>query len=268
MSILLSIVTPTLNAAHTLSGCIQSVRKESGADIEIEHIVVDGGSEDNTLSVAKEGKCRIVADDDKGIFDAIDRGTKAASGNIVGFLGADDRLLPGAGLALSSWYAQRKSPWVTAPVLWVDGDGRSLGLVRPPPLWMPVEMYASLGWNCIWHMSSYFTGSFYQSVGGFDSSYAYCGDYDFFARALRLHRPDYLSRALACFTRHGANASMSADSRRTQENERVANVYGPTNPYVLYFYRQTLRCWINIRNPTWAVTKVIGRNSILAESTR
>jgi glycosyltransferase involved in cell wall biosynthesis len=86
-----SIITVCLNSVHTIDDTIKSVLSQSFKDIE--HIVVDGGSNDGTLNILSRYKgkiSRIISEPDKGIYDAMNKGIKAATGDIIGILNSDD----------------------------------------------------------------------------------------------------------------------------------------------------------------------------------
>ena len=258
MQLTISIVTPTLNAGAFLSGCLEAIRYQDKNTVIAEHIIVDGGSTDDTVNLARKSGCTVIEGKDNGIFDAINKGNYLAKGDLIGFLGADDRLLPGAFSALQAWYATRRADWVTAPVLWTGSSGESLGTIRPPPSALPVTMYAALGWSCIAHMSTYVTPGFFRAVGGFDVSFRVAGDYDFFARALQKERPDVLRTALATFARHGANASM-VDPLLRREIAVIASRYASASRFRRETDRLLLKLWLNLANPDWARMKALGR---------
>ena len=88
---LISIITVTLNAEKTLERTIKSVLQQSYKNFEL--IVIDGGSNDKTLNIIKKYNKKIsywVSENDKGIYDAMNKGIKKSSGNIIGILNADD----------------------------------------------------------------------------------------------------------------------------------------------------------------------------------
>ncbi|MCK9204796.1 MAG: glycosyltransferase [Bacteroidales bacterium] len=87
----ISIITITLNSAQTITDCIASVNNQTYKDIE--HIIVDGGSEDNTVKLIRSLPNRVknlVSEPDKGIYDAMNKGILRAAGDIIGILNSDD----------------------------------------------------------------------------------------------------------------------------------------------------------------------------------
>lgn len=90
----ISIVTATWNSGATLRHTMQSVLSQSYSDIE--HIIVDGGSSDNTMEIVHEleaeyqGRLRYISEKDRGLYDAMNKGIEMATGEIVGILNSDD----------------------------------------------------------------------------------------------------------------------------------------------------------------------------------
>jgi len=86
----LSIITATCNAAGTIRDCLECVRKQTA---EVEHILIDGKSEDATLYIVEEFRndlAKVVSEPDGGIYEAMNKGLRLVSGDIVGILNADD----------------------------------------------------------------------------------------------------------------------------------------------------------------------------------
>ena len=86
---MLTIITPTLNAEGKLRHCLESVASQT---VAVEHIVVDGESEDATLSIASGYSHiqKIVSEPDRGLYDAMNKGLRMAKGEVIGILNADD----------------------------------------------------------------------------------------------------------------------------------------------------------------------------------
>ena len=72
---------------------------------------------------------------------------------------------------MAHWYGAREHPWLVGGIRWTDAEGRSQGDMRAPPSWMTTPVYASLGWSCIPHMSTFFLRDFLECVGEFDENY-------------------------------------------------------------------------------------------------
>ncbi len=87
----ISIITPVLNAVDTIEDCIKSVQTQTYKNLE--HIIIDGGSTDGTLEKIKKlfnDKMKVVSEPDEGIYDALNKGIKLATGEIIGILHAND----------------------------------------------------------------------------------------------------------------------------------------------------------------------------------
>lgn len=90
----ISIITVTYNSAKTLKETLESVLKQKYTNYE--HIIVDGLSKDNTIEIVKEyeekynGKLKYISEKDTGLYDAMNKGIKMATGDIIGILNSDD----------------------------------------------------------------------------------------------------------------------------------------------------------------------------------
>ncbi len=106
---LVSIITPVKNGAQYLEETLQSVLSQGYSSIE--HIIIDGGSTDGTLETIQRfdrkypNKIRLVRGHDRGACDALNIGWKIARGEVLGWLGADDRYLPEAIKTVADFFA-------------------------------------------------------------------------------------------------------------------------------------------------------------------
>lgn len=92
----ISIITPVLNRVDFICDAIESVRAQQAGGLAIEHIVVDGLSTDGTLEqLARYPHLKVISEKDRGVYDALNKGIRAASGTIIGLLNSDDMFLPG-----------------------------------------------------------------------------------------------------------------------------------------------------------------------------
>ena len=87
----ISIITAVYNNVRTIDDCIQSVLDQTYSDIE--YIIIDGGSRDGTIDAIKRHKrhiAKFISEPDKGMYDAMNKGIRMASGDVIGFLHGDD----------------------------------------------------------------------------------------------------------------------------------------------------------------------------------
>lgn len=258
---IVTVVTPTLNGMPYLRECIESVRKNGSRNVEVEHVIVDGGSTDGTIELAQSYGLPLLTGKDKGIFDAINKGSFNSRGELLGFLGSDDVMLDGALDAVVEAYRASGRRWVVGGIHWIDEHGNSLGQLRAPPTWMTVRMHACLEWNPIMHMATYFSREFYTELGGFNIDYKDSGDFDMFARALSQEPFGRIGRQIAAFRRTGSNNSVVNRARGMREAQTVYERFGATSAVEHQLWRYLLKCWFNFSNPDWMAHKV--SNSLL-----
>ena len=176
-----TIITACYNRAATIGGAIESVASQTYRDIE--HIVVDGGSTDGTLDVVARHRsvARLIPGPDKGVYDALNKGIAAASGELIGFLHSDD-VYAGNGVI------ERIATEMNARAL--DALYGDVAFVRADDLDRVVRVYSSrrfrpsrIGWG--WmpaHPSLFLRRRLFQEHGAFRTDYTIAGDFEFVAR--------------------------------------------------------------------------------------
>lgn len=120
---LISVIIATFNAGKDIAACIESIITQAYKNIEI--VVVDGGSTDNTVDVLKQFDYHLlnwISEPDKGIFDALNKGAMMANGKWLHFLGADDRLLPGFS-EMVAWLKDEDTVYYGDSKEFYDGQG-------------------------------------------------------------------------------------------------------------------------------------------------
>jgi len=90
----LSLITASFNRERTIRDTLRSVNAQDYGDIE--HIIIDGGSTDGTVDILKQYVVRWISEADRGQSHAVNKGLALASGDIIGWLNADDVYSPGA----------------------------------------------------------------------------------------------------------------------------------------------------------------------------
>ena len=178
----ISIITVAFNAAQTIADTLESVAAQMHADVE--HIVVDGASTDGTLAVIKhhgQRVSRLVSEPDHGIYDAMNKGLRLATGDVIGFLNADDVYADSSVLARVS--ANMEMEGLDA----LFGDAEFVSADRPD---RPLRRYRSerfrpgrIAWG--WmpaHPTLFLRRELYERFGLFRTDYRIAGDFELVAR--------------------------------------------------------------------------------------
>ena len=225
----ISVVTITFNSAATVADTLRSVALQSHPDVE--HIIVDGKSTDATVEIVRSHGHRVaglVSERDQGIYDAMNKGLARATGELVGFLNADDVYADSEVLADVARAALAEG---------TDAVYGDLEYVRADDLTRVVRRWRSgaftrdklkYGWMPP-HPSLYVRRSRIDQLGGFDSALRVAGDYDFTVRYFGspAFSASYVNRVLVRMRMGGAsNGSLRALARKSSEDLQVIRRHG------------------------------------------
>lgn len=251
------IVTPTLDADRFLEETLRSVWGQPSDLVAIDHVVVDGGSADRTIEIAERYPSRVVvATDDQGMYDAVNRGLALVDGEIVGYLNADDELPPGAlEIVARAFREQPDVEWLLGRREFIDGDGTAFAWMQPVPF--SLRQYIGLGWSCVPQETVWMRRRFFERLGPFDTTFKNTGDYDMYARARALATPLILQDTLGRFRLHGDQLSfkpevMARESRLVQQKNGSIDRRG-------WISGKLLSLRLNLRNPGWLLAKKTGK---------
>lgn len=184
----LSIVTVCFNSAAHIADALRSVDMQTWPDIE--HLVVDGASRDATLDVINahpQPWRRVISESDLGIYDAMNKGIRLATGDVIGFINSDDFY---ANPTVLQTVAEAFSD-PTVQACWGDlcyvGQDDTAQVVRywRSSLFKP-GMFLH-GW-CPPHPTFFVRRNVYERFGGFDLQYKIAADVELMARFLEIHR--------------------------------------------------------------------------------
>jgi glycosyltransferase involved in cell wall biosynthesis len=181
---IISVITPSFNQGPFIRETIASVLDQDGDDWE--HIVVDGGSNDDTISILKEFPHLVwVSEKDKGQADALNKAMKMSSGEVIFWINSDDLVAKGAFEAVRQFFAENSDAQIVCGnAVTLDKDGYEL--VRTGPRVQARKLrYPWDGDTSMHQPSIVFRRAVYEFAGPFDITLNCAMDYDFFLRASR-----------------------------------------------------------------------------------
>ena len=220
----ISVVTAVFNGERTIAQAIESVLDQNYPAVE--SVVIDGASRDATLSILEPYRPRLgklISEPDEGIYDALNKGIRHATGDVVGFLHADDLFEDDDVLAkVAAAFADPDVDAVYGDLVYVrhDNVGQIIrywksGSYDPAALargWMPP------------HPTFYVRRAVYERLGGFDTRYRIAADYDTVLRFLAVNkiRAAYIPEVLVRMRTGGiSNRSLRTILRKSKEDYEV-----------------------------------------------
>ncbi len=222
---MISIITATFNSAKTLKDTIQSVLRQTNKDFE--YLIIDGGSTDETIDIVKSyesefsGRLKWVSEKDEGIYDAMNKGIKMASGDVVGILNSDDYFTSDD--ILQTVDNAFKSHEIDA----IYGD---IHFIRDGNPQKCVRYYSSRMFRPFWlrfgfmpaHPSFYCKREVFEKAGLYSLDYKIGADYEMMVRLFKKYRimSQYINKDFVTM-RTGGASNNNVRSRITLINEDV-----------------------------------------------
>jgi glycosyltransferase involved in cell wall biosynthesis len=255
----ISIITPSFNQLSFLKETMESIHSQV-VDVEVEHIVMDGGSTDGTVEYLKSSGGQVVrgaggqvvrwsggqvvrgaggqvvrgsggqviwwSGKDGGQADAVNKGIAKAIGDIIGWLNSDDLYLPGTLQAVADHFRQNPDcRWLYGRCTIIDKDGKER--------WKWITGYKNsrlkkftysklLRENFISQPAVFFRKELFEEAGPLDLSLHYAMDYDLWLRFARISPACVINRELSSFRRHGTSKSETGFKDQFFEQYAVA----------------------------------------------
>jgi glycosyltransferase involved in cell wall biosynthesis len=183
--------------------------------VDLEHIVQDSCSDDGTLDwLPADPRVRAIVEKDSGMYDAVNRGLRKASGELLAYLNCDEQYLPGALSAVSNYFDSHPGVEIVfADFVVVDGNGHFLCYRK---VQIPSETHIRVAHLPTSTCSMFFRRTLLDQHGlYFDSSWRDCGDGEWVLRLLQEKiRMGVLRRFTAAFADTGNNMNLGANARR------------------------------------------------------
>lgn len=194
---LVSVITPSYNQGKFIRETIESVLSQDYPNIE--YIVVDGGSTDDTLAILEEyslvdERIRFISEKDRGQSHAINKGLAMAKGEIIGWLNSDDTYLPGAiRMAVDALQGQPSWAMVYGKAYTIDENSQ-----KQSDYYVAPADYKLLFDGCmICQPAAFIRKNVFREVKGVDETLHFCMDYDLWIRIAKKHALGFIQKALA-----------------------------------------------------------------------
>jgi glycosyltransferase involved in cell wall biosynthesis len=238
----ISIITATYNSAATVRDTLACIASQQYSNIE--HLIMDGGSKDNTLAVVKEFAhvAKVISETDKGIYDAMNKGVQLATGDIIGILNSDDFYT--SPLVLSKVAAAFEDPAVEA----VYGDLQYVKAANTEVVtrtWRSgayKKKYLYYGWMPP-HPTFFVRRHVYDKCGLFNTALRSAADYELMLRVLLKYNihAQYIPEVLVKMRTGGmSNASVKNRLKANKEDE-MAWKLNDLKPYFFTTWLKPLR---------------------------
>ena len=267
----ISLITACYNSAGTIRTAIESVLSQKGVDIE--YIVVDGGSTDGTVEIVEEFSrkehkdgfaFKWISERDRGMYDAINKGIKMATGDIVGILNADDVLAAddtlehiaealgeeGTGKREEGRGNRERIDCVYADIRFVR-EGESVAALRgartvrycSAKRWRPwMFRFAAM----VPHPSFYVRRECFDRLGGYSLDYRICADFELELRYMYLARlkAAYLPECVVVMRMGGAStAGWRSNVEINREDLRALRAHGIWSCLPLVYLKYLFKIW-------------------------
>lgn len=220
----ISIIIATYNAQKRLGRCLDSILSQKTDDVEL--IIIDGGSKDQTRSIIEDYKSIVdysISEKDDGIYHAWNKGVKIAKGDWIMFLGADDCLTPGAIRKIMQYLSSinyDECDYVSAKINYLDEQGQLIKIIGKAWCWMEFRNKMTVA-----HVGSLHSRMLFNEIGLFDTNYKICADYELLMRKKENLRACFMNEVIASMEFGGVSLSTAA----IYETLKICNTYSNNN---------------------------------------
>lgn len=218
----LSVITINYNNKDGLKKTIESIVSQTYSDLEF--IIIDGGSIDGSADVIKNYSDKIrywVSEKDSGIYNAQNKGIKAAGGEYCLFLNSGDYLVDEN--VLKNVFSKKFTEDIIYGDMMVDWGSGKITLEKMHKRIGLYEMYT----DTVWHPVSFIKRIIFEEFGGYDESYKIVADYEFFFKTIIVKKIStlHIPIPIAVFAFNGLSSRPENKREEQEERQRVWKTY-------------------------------------------
>jgi glycosyltransferase involved in cell wall biosynthesis len=238
---LITIITATYNSEDVLENCIKSIISQTYKNIE--YIIIDGASTDNTLAIINKYNANIskwISEKDTGVYDAWNKGVKLATGEWIMFVGSDDFLYPDALENYFNFLSESKEQFefISAKMRIIDENKQTVRTLGNAWAWEKSRKIFNIA-----HPGSLHSASLFKKIGIFDSKYKICGDYDLLLRSGKHFKTGFMDKVILEMSLGGLSDSSKVlfESNRVIRNTGGVNFFQAGLIFVLQYTKFLVR---------------------------
>lgn len=231
----ITLITVCFNSENTISETFDSVLIQDYGNYE--YLIIDGGSKDRTLDIIKtyekkfNGRMRFISEKDKGLYDAMNKGINLSSGNVIGFLNADDKFARKNILSeINSFFEKTKCDGVYGDLLFLDNRTMSIPLRKV----IAGEYSNKPGWQPPFP-TLYLKKEIYKTIGVYNLKYKIAADYDFTIRLIKSNYNLSYIKDYLVFMRTGGISTKGLKGYKENFNESLQVLKDNNIPFPLLF---------------------------------
>jgi glycosyltransferase involved in cell wall biosynthesis len=248
----ISVIVPSFNQGQYIEETLVSIISQKYPNLEI--LVLDGGSTDNTVEVIKKYEDHLFywqSKPDRGQADAINQGIKMSSGEVVCWLNSDDMYLPGALLDVGNRLRGSTDQFrliygKTNLVRQTGSKYHACGCQTAAPF----DQFTLTYEDFISQPSSFWTRVLWQAVGELNVDYNYILDWDWYIRASQVAQFEYVPQSYSVYRYHAAHKTSTGGAKRRAEVRQIVQQYSSQYWSDLYVevenYYSNLRFWARL----------------------
>jgi glycosyltransferase len=233
----ISIITIVYNNQDSIASCIQSVLDQTYPSIE--HIVIDGGSTDGTqekIAPLIKKLAYYVSEKDTGLYNALNKGIKKATGDIIGILHSDDFYHNNNVLQdVVTTFEKSSTDLVYGNGMYVDKEDISWvkRIYKSKPY---RKRYLPLGWIPL-HTTIYVKKELFEKYGYYDESYSIASDYDISLRwfSNKSIKKVFLNKWLVVMRLGGKSTTAALQKKKSSEDYQIMKEYNLAGFFTLAF---------------------------------